>query len=160
LIGPESEKLRELRCVPFSKYGWVLAGSVHQASVFWRRELYDRAGGMDLEFSRYATDHELFLRFIRAGGRFALNRNFLSSFRRHGDQTSDASHSAVHTFAWRAMRRELPILRIPGAYQILRAAMRLRKSLWHIRLGEVSYVFGRFTLRRAGPQEIRIRELD
>jgi glycosyltransferase involved in cell wall biosynthesis len=143
-------KTAELRAVPFNRYGWVTAGSVHQASVFWRRGIYERAGGMDLEYSRYATDHELFLRFIRCHARFLFMPVFLSSFRQHGDQTTEAASASVHEYAWRAMRRHMPLVRFPGTFHALRMAMRLRKAYWHVKQGEMSYLLDRKPRASAG----------
>ncbi|MDK3019094.1 glycosyltransferase family 2 protein [Pseudodonghicola flavimaris] len=51
----------------FIANGWYsrdLGGFLQQESLFWRRSLWDRAGGLDLSL-RYAGDFELWTRFAR-----------------------------------------------------------------------------------------------
>jgi glycosyltransferase involved in cell wall biosynthesis len=58
---------------------------VPQETLFWRRTLYDRVGGIDPLF-RFAMDWDLLLRFLSAGARFYRTPYFLSCFRIHSKQ--------------------------------------------------------------------------
>ncbi|QDT63417.1 glycosyltransferase family 2 protein [Calycomorphotria hydatis] len=62
---------------------------VPQETLFWRRELWDRVGGIDPSF-RFALDWDLLLRFLDAGAKFAHLPKFLGAFRVHDDQKSIA----------------------------------------------------------------------
>ena len=55
---------------------------VGQPAMFWRRGLYQRAGGVDPAF-RFAMDFDLLVRMLRAGARPAKLRQVLACFREH-----------------------------------------------------------------------------
>ena len=59
------------------------ADYVPQETLFWRRELWDRAGGALDESFQFAMDWELLLRFQAAGARIVRVPRFLGSFRVH-----------------------------------------------------------------------------
>jgi glycosyltransferase involved in cell wall biosynthesis len=76
-----------------------------QDACFWRRSLYDRAGGIDPNI-KHAADYDLFLRFATAGQATYVPMAF-SAFRRHGGQKS-ISGAAAYQRERRALRaREL-----------------------------------------------------
>ena len=58
---------------------------VPQETLFWRRRLWDRVGGIDTRF-QYALDWDLLLRFMAAGARIVRLPWFLAAFRLHGEQ--------------------------------------------------------------------------
>jgi len=62
---------------------------VPQETLFWRRRIYDRVGGIDPSF-QFALDWDLLLRFAAAGAKFARLPVFLGMFRLHGQQKSQA----------------------------------------------------------------------
>ncbi len=62
---------------------------IPQETLFWRRRIYDRVGGIDPSF-RFAIDWDLLLRFEAAGARFARLPWFLGLFRLHPAQKSQA----------------------------------------------------------------------
>jgi glycosyltransferase involved in cell wall biosynthesis len=64
----------------------LLAGQrfVQQESVFWRRSLWEKAGGSLDETFRLACDHELWLRFSRHADLYHVG-TLLASFRYHDD---------------------------------------------------------------------------
>jgi glycosyltransferase involved in cell wall biosynthesis len=82
-IGPDDRFLRRLysdrmsvnRCI----YGGVI---ILQPSTFFRREIFDRAGGFNVN-NRTIWDGELFLDMARVGGRFAVVNEFWSAYRIH-----------------------------------------------------------------------------
>jgi glycosyltransferase involved in cell wall biosynthesis len=59
---------------------------VPQETLFWRRRLWERAGGGVATDYRFALDWELLLRFRAAGAHFARLPRFLGAFRVHADQ--------------------------------------------------------------------------
>ncbi len=84
---------------------WVLPGHsdavlpwadfVPQETLFWRRSIWDRAGGTIDESFKFAMDWDLLLRFRRAGARFAHVPKYLGAFRIHASQKTSAAISDV-----------------------------------------------------------------
>jgi len=101
------------RILSFSR-GWVpdlrlamLYGgwSPLQDACFWRRELYERVGGIDRSL-RFAADYDLFLRMALAGRSAYVSRTF-SAFRRHGGQKSISGSSEYQMERRRVRQREM-----------------------------------------------------
>jgi len=55
---------------------------IPQETMFWRRQLWERVGGIDASF-RFALDWDLVLRFQVAGAKFHRLGRFLGAFRVH-----------------------------------------------------------------------------
>jgi glycosyltransferase involved in cell wall biosynthesis len=72
--------------LPFA--GWPAVGFIQQESTYWRRSLWDRAGGRLDESLELAADFELWARFHRSGAELYSVPVPLASFRVHGDQKS------------------------------------------------------------------------
>lgn len=80
---------------------WILPGHdqellryvdyVPQESMFWRRRIWDRAGGKFDEKMQFAMDWELILRFMNAGAVFEHMPELFGVFRVHGAQKSQAN---------------------------------------------------------------------
>lgn len=64
------------------------ADYIPQETLFWRRTLWDKAGGQLDETFGFAFDWDLLLRFQQAGGRIVRLPFFLGSFRVHDRQKS------------------------------------------------------------------------
>jgi GT2 family glycosyltransferase len=62
---------------------------VPQETLFWRRRVWDRAGGLDTSF-QFAIDWDLLLRFQDAGARIVRVPRFLACFRAHAAQKTAA----------------------------------------------------------------------
>jgi glycosyltransferase involved in cell wall biosynthesis len=58
------------------------ADYVPQETLFWRRRIWDKVGGIDESF-RFAMDWDLLLRFQNAGAKFHRLGRFLGAFRVH-----------------------------------------------------------------------------
>ena len=66
---------------------------VPQETLFWRRRIWDRVGGLDRSF-KFAVDWDLLLRFTAAGARIVHVPWFLACFRSHAAQkTAAVMHS-------------------------------------------------------------------
>lgn len=62
-IDGDGNSLRMQREMPFVKFVWLYTYNyIPQASMFWRRELYERVGGVDTSF-HLAMDSDLWARF-------------------------------------------------------------------------------------------------
>jgi carbamoyltransferase len=78
---------------------------VPQETLFWRRRIWDKVGGIDEQF-RFAMDWDLLLRFQAAGAKFHRLGRFLGAFRVHdASKTMTISDSAGATEAARLYRR-------------------------------------------------------
>lgn len=74
--------------------GWPAADFVMQESTYWRRSLWERAGGRVDESLRLAVDFELWARFHRADATLYGVATPLAGFRMHGDQKSQTERAA------------------------------------------------------------------
>lgn len=90
---PNNEILRHLDVVP-------------QETLFWRRRIYDRIGGIDPSF-RFALDWDLLLRFADAGARFVRVPYFLGCFRVHAAQKTSAQISSTGSREMDQLRRRV-----------------------------------------------------
>jgi GT2 family glycosyltransferase len=67
------------------------ADFVPQETMFWRRDIWDRAGGQIDESFQFAIDWDLLIRFREAGARFVHIPRFLGGFRVHEEQKTAAA---------------------------------------------------------------------
>ena len=65
------------------------ADYIPQETMFWRRSLWEKVGGLDPSF-RFALDWDLILRFRDAGATFHRIPRFLGAFRIHEEQKTSA----------------------------------------------------------------------
>jgi hypothetical protein len=66
------------------------ADFIPQETLFWRRRIWDAAGGQIDESFRFALDWDLLLRFREAGARFVRLPRFLGAFRVHLEQKTSS----------------------------------------------------------------------
>lgn len=67
---------------------------VPQETLFWRRRIWDKAGGLDASF-KFAMDWDLLLRFQAAGAKIVRVPRFLACFRVHAAQKTSAQIHSV-----------------------------------------------------------------
>jgi GT2 family glycosyltransferase len=65
---------------------------VPQETLFWRRDLWERAGGGLDESLAFALDWDLLLRFAETGARLVRLSRFLAGFRVHDEQKTTTQH--------------------------------------------------------------------
>ena len=68
----------------------IWADYVPQETMFWRRRIWDKAGGRIDESFHFALDWDLLLRFREAGAKFVRLPRFLGAFRIHASQKTTA----------------------------------------------------------------------
>ena len=96
------------------------ADYIPQETLFWRRSIWEKAGGCIDESFRFAMDWDLLVRFRQAGARFARLPRFLGAFRIHTAQKTSAEISS--TGIQEMMRlRERMLGRVPQDQEIWRA---------------------------------------
>ena len=90
---------------------WYAPGWLQQESTFWRRSLWERAGGrMDTQW-KVAADFELWLRFFQHAELYAVDTT-LAGFRQHGDQKTNQLKNEYQREALQILREAGGV--IPG----------------------------------------------
>jgi glycosyltransferase involved in cell wall biosynthesis len=84
-------------------HSWWSAGWIQQESTFWRRSLWERAGGFDSTL-KLAGDFDLWCRFMKLSEPLTLATP-LAAFRRHGKQISSTQQSAYGDEALTALQK-------------------------------------------------------
>lgn len=108
LLDPADHRIGHWTLPPHDGEMLLWADYIPQETMFWRRSIWERAGGGLDESYKFAFDWDLLLRFQRAGARFHRMPRFLGGFRVHSGQKS---HSEIHSLGTSEMeklrRREL-----------------------------------------------------
>jgi len=113
-----------------------------QDACFWRREAYEKIGGMDRTL-RYSGDYDLFLRLTR-NARVSYVPYVFSAFRRHPGQMSIASTKHYQYEKDQCRRREIGeigtpearLLRRPYYWTAVRVRARILDPVWRMRARE------------------------
>lgn len=107
------------------------ADYIPQETMFWRRSIWDKAGGQMDESFQFALDWDLLLRFQEAGAKFERLPRYLSAFRVHHQQKSTAQIADVGEKD--SARLRLRSLGREVNYQEIRKNIRwfLIRSVWH-----------------------------
>ncbi len=92
------------------------ADFIPQETLFWRRRLWDKVGGIDDRF-RFAMDWDMLLRFQEAGAKFVRLPRFLGAFRVHKssktmNQVSSGGTEEMHKLRLRAHGRDVTPLEV------------------------------------------------
>lgn len=98
------------------------ADYVPQETLFWRRRIWDKAGGRVDESFRFAMDWDLLVRFRDAGARFARLPRFLGGFRIHPHQKTSAAISDIG-FKEMDRIRSRALGRVPRPLEIRKAVL-------------------------------------
>jgi len=80
-------RYKNARLKKFSVEKLLRENFISQPAVFFRKELFEKAGHLDLSL-KYAMDYDLWLRFTRISPAGVINHE-LASFRRHGSSKSE-----------------------------------------------------------------------
>lgn len=147
IIDDKDNILRAVKSVPFSKWGFLTdAFSLHQASMFWRIDLYSQVRGLNVNLS-LAMDRDLWFQFYLKDARFKHLKRTLSCYRRHGE-TKTSRYRQESLKIRNALRKDM--LLIDAAqfkFKMIKSFMRLRTLMCHMLLGNISYLIrgaGRF----------------
>lgn len=110
------------RC-PKNQYDYLLGNYawIQQESVFWRRSLWDRAGGRIDQGYRFMVDGELWSRFFQHAELYSLDC-VLGGYRMHAENRGKLNHETCRT----EMHRAIASLRANCPPEVLRRAGRLR----------------------------------
>ena len=114
-IDAAGQPLRPKKEMPWSRTVFLFDHNyLAQPSVFWRRSLYERVGGLQRQWN-LAMDADLWLRFARAGRQRHLAQ-YLSCMRYYPEQKTRALKPAGRQEDENLRRREAPgLARLPRA---------------------------------------------
>jgi len=110
---------------------------IHRDTTFWRRSLWERAGGMLATEYGLAGEFEMFVRFFRHARLYSVDA-LIGGYRTHpGNHSETGSHRRYNQICDQIADRELA--GVPGAYvaklfrQLTKIVSRIPKvrSLWH-----------------------------
>lgn len=118
------------------------ADYVPQETMFWRRRIWERAGGFIDESFQFAVDWDLLLRFRAAGAKMQRLPRFLGAFRFHPHQKSttqieDTGAKEMARLRERALGRKVGPLEIQRAIRPYLRRHVVYHKLW--RLGILRY---------------------
>ncbi len=100
------------------------ADYVPQETLFWRRSVWEKAGGRIDESFHFAMDWDLMVRFRDAGARFAHLPRFLGAFRVHPHQKTSAEINEAGVQEMTRIRERLHVV-LPNRSRIRRALIPL-----------------------------------
>lgn len=86
LIDMNDQEIGRWVLPPHSENILTVTDFIPQETLFWRRSIWDKAGGKIDENFHFAMDWDLILRFKEAGARFKRLPRFLGAFRVHSQQ--------------------------------------------------------------------------
>ena len=132
-VSDSGEKLRVQREMPFNRFVWTYTYNyIPGMSMFWRRSLYEKVGGLDASF-RLAMDADLFARFADAGRIGHASRRW-SRMRFYAEQknqrlrdVSDAEDLRIRARYWGCQR--------PRLYQAKKIFAQAVRIGWRFSLG-------------------------
>ena len=142
LIDEEDREIGRWILPPHSNRVLSWADFIPQETLFWRRSLWQRAGGGLDDAFRFAMDWDLILRFRRAGAKFVRLPFFLGLFRVHSGQKTMAEIEGTGFSEMQALRARC-LGTAPRQYQVAIAAIgyllkaRLVESMW--KMGVIRY---------------------
>lgn len=139
LVDSASREIGRWYLPPHSDEILRLNDFVPQETLFWRRRLWEKAGGIDPSF-RFAMDWDLLLRFVATGARLVRVPYALACFRLHPAQKTSAAMQQVgqveidHLRA-RAQGRELSPAELEADPRILGYLRHSARLEWLASLG-------------------------
>lgn len=131
LVDENSQEIGRWFLPPHDPEVLRLNDFVPQETLFWRRRIWDKVGGLDKTF-KFAMDWDLLLRFQDAGARIVRVPYFLGCFRIHPSQKTSASmhdtgQAEITRLRERSFGRPFPPQELEQNPRLLRY---LRKSAW------------------------------
>jgi glycosyltransferase involved in cell wall biosynthesis len=98
------------------------ADFVPQETLFWRRSIWEKAGGRMDESFQFALDWDLLVRFREAGARFARLPRFLGGFRVHPQQKTTMSIADTGFQEMNRIRQRV-LGRVPSSEEVRKAVV-------------------------------------
>ena len=104
----ESDKIiGELRFTEFDFDTLIYeGGNLHQTGTFWKKEIYERAGGLNSDY-KFCMDYDFFCRVAKVG-KLCHMRDFFANFRMHANAKSSTISHIGYKEHKEIMRRYIP----------------------------------------------------
>lgn len=119
--------------IPFSRFLWIYTYNyIPCMSTFWRREIYDHVGGLDIDFN-LAMDADLFFRMAEAG-RIGHARRIWSSMYSYPEQKNKRLRAESDEEDLKIRLRYWPSFPPPG-YRWKRPLAKLLRFAWKLGWG-------------------------
>ncbi len=140
IINAEDEVVREMRSVPFSRWGFLTDSfSLHQASMFWRRSLYNKVRGLNSELY-LEMDRDLWFQFYASGGKFRHLRRPLSCYRAHEETKTFQDGHQFMPIRNRLRKEILNVDATTAKFKFMKKLMRFRTLGYHCLIGNLPYL--------------------
>ncbi len=107
LINDKDQEIGRWILPPHFDYILNWSDFVPQESLFWRRSLWDKAGGFVDENYAFAMDWELLTRFIACGAKIVRVPRFLGAFRVHPQQKSTKDADILGSLEMDRIRKKI-----------------------------------------------------
>jgi glycosyltransferase involved in cell wall biosynthesis len=129
-IDAEGKALRQQREISFNRFLWLYTYNyIPGMSMFWRRRIYDRSGGLNPDF-QLAFDADLWIRFSDAGGKIKHVTRQWSRMRFYPEQKnrnlraqSDKEDLLIRSRYWRNQS-------MPKTYKLRRRVAICVRAIW------------------------------
>lgn len=95
IINEDDQEVGRWILSPHHSRALTYADFVPQETLFWRRRIWEKAGGGIDESFRFAMDWDLLLRFLQAGAKFVRLPRFLGAFRVHANQKTSSHMNSI-----------------------------------------------------------------
>jgi glycosyltransferase involved in cell wall biosynthesis len=121
LINEHNQEIGRWVLPPHNHHILLWADYVPQETLFWRRNIWDRAGGYVDESYHFALDWELLLRFQAAKAKFVRLPRFLAAFRVHPEQKTSTQISNLGRQEMYRLRERChgrPVSRVEVGYHV------------------------------------------
>jgi glycosyltransferase involved in cell wall biosynthesis len=143
LVDVEDRVLLRIHGVPYSRRALIYAGiNLHQASTFWRRELFQRVGMLD-EDLHFGMDYDLWFRFAKVGARFSYIPITFANFRQHAESKTVRATELSRQESRAAKEKYFNVRRYSYSYLFWHQVYRARKTWYYLRRGDISYIRSR-----------------
>ena len=142
-IDGKGAVIGERRQTPFSALGYLYGGfDLQQPTTFWKREIFQKVGGMDPSFY-FAFDSDLFFRFIRDGARFSHIPRLMAAYRIHPTSKSSTERERCEQELKRLREAHLryPVASVQGTF--VRTMARVQRAAWYISQGDALWLLRR-----------------
>jgi glycosyltransferase involved in cell wall biosynthesis len=95
LIDEEGRAIGRWILPAHSRSAYAFGDFIPQETMFWRRSIWERAGGRLDESFRFALDWDLIARFDALGARFLRLPRFMAAFRVHAQQKTSMHMASI-----------------------------------------------------------------
>ena len=120
-FNDEGQAVEVLKLRPWSRKPFLAGANryIQQESTFWRRSLWERAGGRVDDSRRNASDFELWVRFFRYAKLYSVDA-LIGGFRSHPDSIGLQNLAECHRIHDEIIEKELASLPVAGGLKAFR----------------------------------------